>query len=660
MITMTGAPVARHGGRSVALAVLMVVLFLTFLDNTVVSVALGSVQSDLHAGVTSLQWVVSAYALTFSGAMLAFGMVGDEFGRKRVLLIGVAIFGAGSILCALAPSAGVLIGGRAVMGLGAAASEPGTLSMLRHLYPDERARARAVGVWTAVCGLALAAGPVIGGVLVGVWSWRAIFWFNLAFGLAALAAGVLVLPENADPDAHRVDIPGFAFGASALSALIFAVITAETAGFAAPEVIALLCVSAAAGCAFVWWEHRAAHPLLDLRYLRVPRFLTANVVAFCAYFATFAVFFFTALYLAEVVGYNGYQIALVFLPMTVLMTAASLLAGRWTAAAAPRWTISLGCLIFGAGLLLTALTLSPSPSYLQLAAALAITGTGVGSTVVPVTTSALSAVPPERSGMAASAANTSREIGAVMGVAVLGMLVNSQLNTHLVASLKRLGIPANFQSIVINAIETGTVPSSSHTKGVGPAAEGKLVQEVIQAAYSAFYAGLRAALVLSAGLVLAAGLFTIAMFGTHAGPRRPTPPRVPALPHPPGAPSHGPGIETAEGRRDDGDRRTPSEDGRQAGGWHRPRPGSRVEHGPIVPAMGDRAEARSSSGEVVAAVLGCRPARRGAAARYPSSGGSADEPRRHAGPSRRSVLGRPCGPSGPMTRVGKRAANGDE
>jgi EmrB/QacA subfamily drug resistance transporter len=525
---MAAKPAMRHGGRPVALAVLMVVLFLTFLDNTVVSVALGSVQSDLHAGVTALQWVVSSYALTFAAAMLAFGMVADEFGRKRVMLAGAAVFCAGSVLCALAPDSQMLIAGRAVMGLGAAASEPGTLSMLRHLYPDERIRARAVGVWSAVCGLALALGPVIGGVLVGVWDWRAIFWFNLAFGLGALAVGTLVLPENADPDAHRVDMPGFAFGAAALSALIFAVITAETAGFAAPVVIALLCVSAVAGAAFLWWENRTAHPLLDLRYLRVPRFLTANVVAFCAYFATFAVFFFTALYLAEVVGYTGYQIAAVFLPMTVLMTAASLLAGRWTGTAAPRWTISAGCLVFGAGLLLTAVTISPTPSYAQLAAALAITGAGLGATVVPITTSALSAVPPERSGMAASAANTSREIGAVIGVAVLGMLVNSQLNSHLITSLRRLGIPANFQSIVINAIETGTVPSSRHAKGVGPANEGKLVQEVIHAAYSAFYAGLHAALFFSAGLVFAAGLFTLAMFGSRhrPGPGRPaSPPR---------------------------------------------------------------------------------------------------------------------------------------
>ncbi len=516
----TRHPADGRAGRlhPAALAVLMIVLFLTFLDNTVVSVALGSVQGDLHAGVTYLQWVVSAYALTFAAAMLAFGMVGDEFGRKRVMLTGVSVFCAGSVLCGLAPNVQVLVAGRAVMGVGAAASEPGTLSMLRHLYPAERIRDRAIGIWTAVCGLALALGPVIGGALVGMWDWRAIFWFNLAFGAAAFTAGVAVLPENADPDAHRVDIPGFAFGAAALSALIFAVIAAETVGFAAPDIIVLLCVSVASGVAFLWWENRAAHPLLDLRYLRVPRFLTANVVAFCAYFATFAVFFFTALYLAEVAGYSGYQIALVFLPMTIVMTVASVLAGRWAATVAPRWSIFGGCLVFGAGLLLTAVTISPSPGYPQLAAALAVTGAGIGATVVPITSSAMSAVPPQRSGMAASAANTSREIGAVIGVAVLGMLVNSQLNANLVASLRRLGIPANFQAIVISALETGLVPSSRHVSGVGPASEAKLVHEVINAAYSAFYAGLHSALYLSAGLVFAAGIFTVFCFGAFGLP----------------------------------------------------------------------------------------------------------------------------------------------
>jgi EmrB/QacA subfamily drug resistance transporter len=507
-------------GRPLALAVLCTILFLTFLDNTVVSVALGSVQTDLHAGVSALQWVVSAYALTFAAAMLAFGMVADEFGRKRVMLIGVGIFCAGSVLAALAPNTGVLIAARAVMGLGAAASEPGTLSMLRHVYDDERARTRALGVWTAVSALALAAGPVIGGALVGAWNWRGIFWFNLAFGLAALIAGAVLLPESADPDAHRVDIGGVVLGAGALAALTFAIINAETVGFAAPAVIVLLCVAAAAGAAFIWRERRAPHPLLDLRYLRVPAFLTANLVAFAAFFATFAVFFFTALYLQEVAGFTGYRIALTFLPMTALMIAASLLAGRWTSAAGPRWSIFAGCVLFGAGLLLTTASLSPSPAYAPLAGALALTGIGIGTTLVPVTSAALSAVPARRSGMAASAANTSREIGAVTGVAILGALVDSQLQSSLTGRLKHLGIPPTFQSIVIHAIDTGAVPSSGNASGAG-GAEGaghaSLVQQVIDAAYSAFYTGLRDALVLSAILVLAAGLVTLVLLRRRGG-----------------------------------------------------------------------------------------------------------------------------------------------
>jgi EmrB/QacA subfamily drug resistance transporter len=510
----------KRGGRPLALAVLSVVLFLTFLDNTVVSVALGNVQTQLHAGVSALQWVVGAYALTFAGAMLGFGMVGDEFGRKRVMVIGIVIFCAGSILSAEAPNVGVLIAGRAVMGFGAAASEPGTLSMIRHIYTDERIRARALGVWTAVSGVALAMGPVIGGALVGEFgTWRAIFWFNLIVGALGLAGVLAVLPENSDPDAHRVDIAGTVFGVAALSAIAFAVILAENSGYGSARVIALLCVSFLAVLAFFWWESRAAHPLLDLRFLRVPRFAVANVVAFSAYFATFAVFFFTALYLEEVVGYSGYQIAQVFLPMMVLMAAAALLAGRWTVAVGPRWSIFTGCLLFALGLLLTAITISPHPGYLSLAAALSVAGIGIGSTVVPATSSALSAVPPERSGMAASTTNTSREIGAVTGVAVLGALVSARLSADIATRIQALGLPKSIDQIVINGVETGLEPSVGHANGAG-VTSGQLTyyREVIQAVYSAFESGLHAALYLAAVLVLVAGIFSFFWLGRkHAG-----------------------------------------------------------------------------------------------------------------------------------------------
>jgi EmrB/QacA subfamily drug resistance transporter len=510
---------ARRGGRSLALAVLCTLLFLTFLDNTIVSVALGSVQTTLHAGVADLQWVVGAYALTFASAMLACGMIGDEFGRKVVMLSGAGVFCAGSVLCALAPDPGVLIAGRAVMGLGAAASEPGTLSMLRQLYPDPRGRDRAIGVWAAVSGLALALGPVIGGLLVGAWNWRALFWFNLVFGLAALLLAAVVLPDSADPDAHRVDTAGALLGAATLATLMFAIIDAETAGFAAPRVIVLFCVSAAAALAFVWREARAAHPLINLKIFRLARFSTANVGAFCTYFATFAVFFFTALYLFEVVGLSGYRIALVFLPLTVLMVLASVVTGGWLAVIGLRWAIAGGCLLFAAGLVLTDLNLSPHPDYGWLVPALALTGAGIGATVVPITSSALSAVPPERSGLAASATNTSREIGAVTGVSVLGALVYGQLNHSIAGQLRGLGLPASIQKVVITGVETGQVPASN-SSGIGPAGQAALVQKVIDAAYTAFHDGLRDALFASAALVLVAGL--LAAVTLRAGSAEPT------------------------------------------------------------------------------------------------------------------------------------------
>ena len=239
------------------------------------------------------------------------------------------------MLCALAPNAQTLIAGRVIMGLGAAASEPGTLSILRQVYTDERARARAVGVWAAVSGLALAMGPVIGGALIGLWSWRAIFWFNLFFGLAALIVAAIVVPESSDHRQLRVDTVGTVLGAGALATLLFAIIDSETSSFARPLVIALLCAAFVLAVAFVLWERRAPNPLLDMRLFRSVWFTVPNAVAFCTYFATFAIFFFTALYLDEVVHASGYRIALAFAPMTVLMIIASVAAGYWTARAGP-------------------------------------------------------------------------------------------------------------------------------------------------------------------------------------------------------------------------------------------------------------------------------------------------------------------------------------
>lgn len=506
----------RDRATSVALAALCLLLFLTFLDNTIVSVGLGSLQTDLQASIAELQWVVGAYALTFAAAMLACGMIGDELGRKKVMLAGAAVFCAGSVVCALAPNPQVLIAGRAVMGLGAAASEPGTLSVIRQMYTGARERARAIGTWSAVCGLALALGPVIGGLLVGAWSWRGIFWFNLLFGLAALIAAAVTVPESSDPTAARVDTAGTLLGAGALAALMFAIIDAETSGYGAVEVIVLLCAAAFLAAAFVAREWRAAHPVLDLRFFRLPRFSVPLVVAFCTYLATFAIFFFTALYLVEVPSDSGYQVALVFAPMTVLMIIGSLAAGYWTGRAGPRWPVTIGCAAFAAGLLIASPQVTQHPDYVALSAALALAGIGIGITVVPVTSAVLDAVPQERSGMAASAANTSREIGAVAGASILGSLIfstlNSSLNRHIdalhVSAANKAAITA-FKPLIVKVIETGQIDVYLRQY----ASEGGLIAQVESAAYAAFGDGLHAAFYLSASLVILAGLLAAFTLG---------------------------------------------------------------------------------------------------------------------------------------------------
>jgi EmrB/QacA subfamily drug resistance transporter len=494
----------------IAMGVLCLVLFLTFLDNTIVSVTLANVQSSLHTGVSELQWIVNGYALVFASLMLTAGALGDLFGRKRVMLVGIGIFSAGSVLCAIAPNATLLVAGRAVMGVGAAASEPGTLSMLRHLFPDGRRRARALGVWVAVASLALALGPVIGGTLVGLWSWRAVFWFNLALGVVAFAAGLIVLPEHADPVPRRLDVVGFALGAITLGALSFAIITGETQGYRTWWIVLLFVVAGAGAAAFFTYEQHAANPALDVRYLRQPAFAGATIVAFVSYFGIFAVFFFTALYLQVVAAVSPYSTAVDFLPMATAMILASLLTGRWVARSGPRRPMTIGCILAGVGLLLTDLVLTPHAGLTNIGWTLAMAGAGFGMAVVPVTTAAMSAIPPEHSGMAASTTNTSRELGAVVGVAVLGSMVNAQLTVSLTNKLVALGIPAQYRELVINAVTNGTFGSS-----VGAAEQIKqyapIIRKIVAAAYGAFATGLDYALLTAGALLLACAFLALAV-----------------------------------------------------------------------------------------------------------------------------------------------------
>ncbi len=456
-----GTPAPKLTMPHFGMAVICFILFLTFLDNTVISATLSDVQSGLHAGVAQLQWVVSGYALAFASLMLMAGTLGDLYGRKKLMLIGVVIFCGGSVLSALADTTNLLIAGRVVMGVGAACSEPGTLSMIRHLYPERRRRARALGIWAAVSGLALAMGPVIGGVLVGLWSWRAVFWFNLVFGIVALIAAAIVLPENSDPVRARLDIPGFVLGAVALGSATFATIAGETAGYITWWILSLYGVAVIGAVAFVLVERRAENPVLDVRLFRKPPFAGSTILAFTTYFGIFSIFFFVALYLEVVGATSPFHLALDFIPMTVGMVLASVFTGRWVSRSGPRVPMTVGCLLAAAGIFLTDALITPHAGLGSVGWTLALAGIGFGIVIVPVTSSALTSVPAEHSGMAASTNNTARELGAVAGVAILGSIVNGQLTVNLTARLVAIGIPASFRSQVIAAVTTGSLGSQA-------------------------------------------------------------------------------------------------------------------------------------------------------------------------------------------------------
>ncbi|HET6963852.1 MAG TPA: MFS transporter [Acidimicrobiales bacterium] len=499
-----------------SLAIISLVLFVTFLDNTIVAVALSNIQTDLHAGIQALQWVVSGYALTFAGLMLAFGTIGDRFGRRGMMGAGLVVFVAGSLIGSFASSVGMLIGARVIMGVGAAASEPGTLSMIRQLYPDRADRARALGVWSAISGLALAAGPVIGGVLVGLWSWRLVFVFNIVIGVIALIGVRAVLPETTSESHSRLDERGFFWAAAAVTAAVFATILGETDGYRTWWIILLYAAAVVALVAFVVVERQAEEPALDLRFFRNGGFTSGMVIAFTGFFATFAVFFFIPLFIELLGTTSPYQLALDFAPMAIALILASAWSGKWIARVGPTLPMTAGGLAAGAGIFITDAFITPSSGLGLFGWSLAIVGAGLGVVMVGATASVLSAVPSARSGMAASAVNTSRELGAVAGVTILGAIVNAQLTTNLLQRLKAIpDLPPSMRNQVIVAVTTGNTSTGSLPKT--PAIT-KIINEVIAAAEKSFSSGLDMVLILSASLMIASGALALLLGRRGATP----------------------------------------------------------------------------------------------------------------------------------------------
>lgn len=507
--------ITRPAARVLPLATVLGVLFLTFLDTTIVTVVLGDIQFELGAGVIPLQWVVNAYALPFAALMLFAGSLGDRVGRQRLMVIGIVIFIAGSVMCAIAPSVEWLIAGRAVMGVGAAASEPGTLSIIRQLYPDAKRRARAIGGWAAVSGLSLALGPVIGGLFTAAAGWRSVFWFNVVAGALLLVMAIFAVPDSRDPQPGRLDVGGMLLGAVALGGLIFAGMLGEQYGFSTPWVILLFAVGGLAIIGVVLVERRARSPIVDVRYLARRPVGGALFAAFAIYFGIFSIFFFTALYLDLVEGYTGLDFARLFGAMAAAIVVGGLVAGGWVGRGSTRAPMVTGSLIAVVGIMATRVFLDDAPGFTELTLALAAAGLGFGLAVVPVTSAVLSHVPAEHSGMAAGATNTARQLGAVVGVTVLGALVSGAMSRGLAADLDKNPLLSQVKDVILESFFTG----GEQAKGLDFAHPDPLMAPFVESTAAAFRDGIHLALTVSAVLIVVSAVLTL-LFGRGREPQR--------------------------------------------------------------------------------------------------------------------------------------------
>jgi EmrB/QacA subfamily drug resistance transporter len=395
---------------------------IAFLDSTVVGIALPSIGRTFHGGVGTLQWVVTGYALTLAAFLLLGGALGDRYGRKRVFSIGVVWFAVASACCGLAPTAGLLIGARVVQGIGGALLTPGSLAILQASFsPDDRARA--IGAWSGLGGVASAAGPLVGGYLLAVGSWRWVFYINLPLAAAVLVMTARHVPESRDPSATgRIDTPGAALAVVFLAGLTYGLIEAPTSGWSSPTVVACLAVAAVSAPVFLLVEHRRAHPMLPLRLFRSRQFSGANGVTFAVYAALGGALFLLPVELQIVKGYSPLESGLALLPLTLVMLTLSARSGALSARIGPRLQMTVGPLVVGAGLALLTRATHAGSYWTQVFPAVLLFALGLAVTVAPLTATAMGAAPPEHSGVASAVNNVVARAGGLLAVAVLPLL----------------------------------------------------------------------------------------------------------------------------------------------------------------------------------------------------------------------------------------------
>jgi len=403
--------------------------FMTYLDNNIVNVAIPDIQRELGLSTAGIEWVVSGYILTFAGLLLAGGRLADAFGRRRLFLIGLAVFTASSLLAGFAGGATALVAARALQGIGAALVTPTTLAIISATFTDPRERNAAVGVWGGVGALALAVGPVLGGLLTQHVSWEWIFWINVPIGIATMALGAWAITESRESETRRLDLAGLMLSTAALFALTWALIEGHDRGWTSAAILGAFGFAAATVLAFVLVERRVAQPMVDVS-LFARREFSGGIVALMLWaFGLFGIYFFTSLYLQGVLGFSPTKAGAAFVPMAVLMAASAIVSDRVAARFGAYRSTGFGMLVMGLAIGSVSL-LGRDASFLSLMPSFALIGIGGGLTM-PLTATVLGVMPTDQAGVASAVFNASREVAGLLGITVIGAVLTSRQGSAL-------------------------------------------------------------------------------------------------------------------------------------------------------------------------------------------------------------------------------------
>jgi EmrB/QacA subfamily drug resistance transporter len=403
-------------------------LFMIMLDNTVVNVALPSIQTDLGADLSSLQWIVTGYALTFAALMLIGGKLADAYGRRLMFVAGIAIFTASSLWCGLSDTSGELIAARVLQGVGAALMNPATLSIIAATFPAKQ-RGTAIGIWAGVSALALAIGPLVGGLITEHVDWSWIFFINVPVGIVAIAASFLFIDESRDETHVRLDLPGLATSAIALFSLTYALIEANTYGWGSTRIVGSFALAAVMFVAFILLERHQRNPMLPLDLFRHGTYVGANLVVLLVALAMFGIFFFMSLYMQNILGYSAVQTGAAFLPMTLLIILVAPIAGKTSDRIGSRGLMTAGMILISLQLLYFS-QLGLDATFWNILPAFLVGGVGMALTMTPSAAAATRSVPVDKAGVGSAVLNAARQVGGSLGIALMGAIVAAQVGAH--------------------------------------------------------------------------------------------------------------------------------------------------------------------------------------------------------------------------------------